>query len=219
MSPVIFMQTTSLSILKKAAPALALATTALLTASVVFGQAPQAPTLKIITPGEDQTIYGAKIPVLLAVENLTLTDYQTTKTAVAGQGHVHLWLDEASPTRESAVKLTTDEFTFSDVPYGDHTLSTELVNNDHTSLRPPVVATVKFKSAAVSSPSPIASSGFDKNTAIVILVVVALVILAAWWYTKEEDEEKPEESKVTKGSKGSKVKKTVKKAKKSRRSK
>ncbi|OGD90859.1 hypothetical protein A3D81_01840 [Candidatus Curtissbacteria bacterium RIFCSPHIGHO2_02_FULL_40_17] len=153
-----------------------------------------APSLKIVTPGEAQTIYGDKVPILLAVENFQIVDYQTKKVPALGEGHVHLWLDDKNSTKESAVKVTGDEFTFSDVPAGDHSLRAELVNNDHSSQIPPQVVTVNFKSAPVTTPSPAAASGFDRNTAVVIFVVVALVIAAAWWYTKEEDEEETPKS-------------------------
>ena len=158
-----------------------------LLATSVFAQNP-APSLRVVTPSEGQTIYSDKVPILLSVENFQLVDYQTNQLQQVGQGHIHLWLDEANPTRESAVKLIKDDFTFSDVAYGDHNLRAELINNNHTSLNPPVVVTVSFKNEPIGSPSPVATSGFDKNTALVILVVVALVIIAAWWYTKEEEE-------------------------------
>lgn len=177
--------------------------TAILTASILtlfaassaLAQA-NLPSLKVVTPSEGQTIYGNRIPILVAAENFQVVDYQQYSTPTPGQGHIHLWLDDTNPTKESAVKLVKDNFTYTDVTYGEHTLRTELVNNNHTSLNPPVVTTVKFKSAPVATPSPAAVSGFDKNTALVILVVVALVILAAWWYTQEEDEKpKPAVSK------------------------
>ena len=169
-------------------------------------------TLKIVTPSEGQTIYGNRVPILFLIENFQLTDYQTNKKPVVGQSHIHLWLDEQNPTPESAVKLIKDEFTYNDVPYGEHTLRAELVNNDHTSLKPPAVVVSKFKNAAVSSPTPVVTSGFDKNTALVILVVVALVIVAAWWYTKEEEEPIKQESKSKVESRKSKARKTRKTA-------
>src|SRR3972149_9833723 len=161
-----------------------------------------APLLKMVTPSEGQTIYRDKVPILVSVENFEIVDYNLNQTPKIGQGHIHLWLDDTSPTPESAVKLASDEFTFSDVPYGNHTLRAELVNNNHTSLNPPVIVTVSFKNEPVGSPSPVATSGFDKNTALVILAVVALVIIAAWWYTREEEEPvksepKSQKSKVT----------------------
>lgn len=172
----------------------------LIASAPALSQTNTSPSLKVITPSEGQTIYGQKVPVLIAVDNFSIIDYQIEKSAAPGIGHVHLWLDDANPTRDSAVKLTTDEFTFSDVPYGNHTLRAELVTSTHQSQNPPVVSIIKFKSAAISSPSPVTTSGFDKRTALVILVIVALVIVAAWWYTKEDDEEEmpKSKSKVTK---------------------
>ena len=172
-----------------------------------------APLLKMVTPSEGQTIYRDKVPILVSVENFEIVDYNLNQTPKIGQGHIHLWLDDTSPTPESAVKLASDEFTFSDVAYSNHTLRAELVNNNHTSFAPPVVVVENFTNEAVGSPAPTPTSGFDKNTALVILVVVALVIIAAWWYTKEEDEETKTESK-SQGSKSKVIKKrTVKKSK------
>lgn len=183
----------------------------LLLTTTTFAQT-SAPTLKIITPGDGQTIYGNKIPILFSVENFHLTDYQKTPAAQKGQGHIHIWLDDNNPTKDSAKEVIEDTTTYSDVPYGEHTLRAELVGNNHTSLTPPITTTVKFKSTPTASPSPAVTSGFDKNTALVILVVVALVIVAAWWYTKEEDEEMPKPS--TNSKPKSVKKKTTRKARK-----
>lgn len=160
---------------------------ALLTTTATVAQTSN-PTLKIISPSEGQTIYGNRVSILLSAENFEIVDFQTNPTVKSGQGHIHVWLDDNNPTRESAKKLIKEEDTFTDVPYGDHVLRAELVNNNHSSLNPRQVITVNFKSTALPTPSPQAASGFDKNTALVILVVVSLVIVAAWWYTKEEDE-------------------------------
>ena len=177
------------------------------------------PTLDVLTPSEGQTIYGDKVPVLLDAQNFEIVDFANNAKAVAGQGHVHLWLDDEQMTPQSAAKAIEDTFTFSDVPAGDHKLRAELVNNDHTSLKPPVVVEVaSFKTAPVASAvPPEAESGFDKKTALVIFVVVALVIIAAWWYTKDEDEEMEKESKVSKVTKGTKSKVTRKKTTRSRK--
>lgn len=184
---------------------------ALLSATPVLAQSAQAPSLDVLTPQEGQTIYGNKVPVLLAVENFELKEYATTNTNVAGQGHILLWLDDEKSTPDSAIRLATDTFTFSDVTYGQHTLKTELVNNNQTSLVPPVVKTVMFKTEAAATPSPVATSGFDKNTALVILVVVALVIVSAWWYTKDEDEKEDNTKQETANNKPKTVKKKAKK--------
>lgn len=200
----------------------------LIAVSTVSAQTPQTPKLDVLTPQENQTIYGDKIPILFDVQGFTLTEVQTNPVPVAGQGHIHLWLDDPNPTAETATKVAKDEFTFSDVAYGEHTLKAELVGNNHKSLTPPQVLTIKFRNEAITAPPSVSGNAFDKNTALVILIVVALVIVAAWWYTKEEDEEIEEEkSRQRRGSpdqaaetkKTSAKKKTVKKktARKSRK--
>jgi len=168
------------------------------------------PTLDVLTPSEEQTIYGDKVPVLLDAQNFQIVDFAANPKSAAGQGHVHLWLDDEQMTPQSAAKAIEDTFTFSDVPAGDHKLRVELVANDHSSLKPPVASEISFKTAPVSSSvPPEAESGFDKKTAMVIFVVVALVIVAAWWYTKDEDEEEVKSQSVKSKSKVTK-KKTAK---------
>ena len=163
------------------------------------------PTLDVLTPSEGQTIYGDKVPVLLDTLNFEIVDFANNTKAVTGQGHVHLWLDDEQMTAQSAAKAIVDTFTFSDVPAGDHKLRAELVNNDHTSLKPPVAKEISFKTAPVSSAvPPEAEGGFDKKTALVIFVVVALVIITAWWYTKDEDEEEVKSQSVKPKSKTTK---------------
>ena len=167
------------------------------------------PTLDVLTPSEGQTIYGDKVPVLLDAQNFEIVDFANNTKAVAGQGHVHLWLDDEQMTPQSAAKAIEDTFTFSDVPAGDHKLRVELVAYYLSSLKPPVASEINFKTAPVSSAvPPEAESGFDKKTAMVIFVVVALVIIAAWWYTKDEDEEMEKESKVSKRTKRTKARRT-----------
>ncbi len=178
-------------------------------ATAVNAQATGTPTLEIITPSEGQTIYGNKVPILFNVENFEIVDYQQNTTAVTGQGHIHLWLDDKDPTPVTATKVVEDTYTFSDVPYGSHTLMAELVGNTHQSLALPQKVTINFTNAEIASSETAATSGFDKKTALVIFVVVALVILAAWWYTKEEDEEleaeeKPKKQKARKSSRAKK---------------
>ena len=176
-------------------------------ATPIFGQA-STPKFEIITPSESQTIYGNKLPVLFSVENFQLVDYAQNPKPAAGQGHIHIWLDDQTPTAQSAVKISQDTYTFSDVANGNHTLRAELVSNDHKSLTPPQAVNVAFTIQSVPAPQDTsATSGFDKKTATVILVIVALVIIAAWWYTKDEDEDLE------------KVEKPIKKTKRSGRAK
>ena len=178
--------------------------------SVAFAQGATSPTFEIITPTEGQKLYGNKIPILFKVTGITLSDSQDPKAK--DQGHVLLWLDQALPTNDNATRATEDTFTFSDVPYGNHKLTGELVTTDNKSLNPPQKLTINFASAqlATSQEPQTTATSFDKNTAFVILVVVALVILAAWWYTKD-DEETPQSTVKPKKQQTKVVKKTKKK--------
>lgn len=188
------------------------AAAAFLSATPVLAQTATtgAPSINTVSPQEGQTIYGDKVPILFEVKNLELTDPATNPTNVPGQGHIHVWLDDQKPTKESAKKVFEDNTLYSDVPEGDHTLRAELVNNNHTSLTPTQVVTVSFKTAPVGNPAPAPTPTFDKNTAVVILVVVALVIIAAWWYTKDEEEEVEKESTTAKPKKTTKKKPAAK---------
>jgi hypothetical protein len=126
-----------------------------LLASLVFGlgvtvKAAGNPNLTISSPTSKQQVIGNSVTVKLAVSNFNLTDYKTHSRAVTGQGHVHLWLDQTNPTPASAVKVFTDSYTFENVKPGSHVLIAELVNNNHTSLVPPVTNKIEFTTSLVS---------------------------------------------------------------------
>lgn len=176
------------------------------------------PSLKIETPQEGQTIYGSKVPVLISTENFQIVSSEEGKANQPGEGFVYLWLDTTDTISATATKVTEDIYTFSDVAYGEHTLTAELVNNNSTSLTPKVTTTVKFKNEPATSPSPSSAANLDKNTAAVILVIVALVILAAWWYTKDDEDEMPKEETIKPAKTTTRRKKTTRKSTRARRS-
>jgi hypothetical protein len=80
--------------------------------------------------------------------------------AAPGEGHFHYFIDIEPPTAPG-IAAAPDEgvwahtanttYTFINVMPGTHTFSVELVNNDHTPLNPPVVATA---TVTVRPPSP-----------------------------------------------------------------
>jgi hypothetical protein len=188
----------------------------LLTASTALAQTAGNPQLQVVTPSDGQTIYGSRVPILFSVQNFTIVEKPNNTTAQNNQGYILIWLDDKNAAADTATQVTADSFTYSDVAYGDHTLKAELVTTNNKPLIPPQETTVNFKNAPITSPTPAATEGFDKNTTLVILIVVALVIVAAWWYTREETEEEPQD----KTSKPKPTKKTSKsKSGKSKRAK
>lgn len=122
------------------------------------------PTLTIASPEEGSTILGTNITVDFTVGGLVLTDFERVQTPKTGMGHLHFWLDSPVAKPERAIEnFRNESFTFTRVPEGNHTLVVEVVNNDHSSFRPPVAQIVSFKTVlpkdvtlnALTSPSPI----------------------------------------------------------------
>jgi plastocyanin len=128
------------------------------------------PTISITQPDNGASVTAGDITVSVDVSNFKLVD-KLGQTNVAGEGHIHYFLDVTPPTTQgqpaippngsiwAATASTT--YTFKNVSAGSHTISVELVNNDHTPLQPPVTASV---SITVTS-----SGGGSGQTAVIYL--------------------------------------------------
>ena len=111
----------------------------------------QSPELNVSTPAEGSSVDGTDVTVTFSVTGLTLVEStvpleragQQPEANRLGEGHVHLMLD-LGPI---VVWSTTEPYTFTNVPPGEHQLMVELVNNDHSSLNPPVVRQIRFRSS------------------------------------------------------------------------
>jgi hypothetical protein len=121
-------------------------TTILLIAPVGCMQA--TPSLKITAPTGNAFAIG-DVTVSVAVSNFKIFDKQG-QAAVKGEGHLHYFMDVIAPTTQDQpavteagtyAHVTATSYTWHNVGGGSHTFSVELVNNDHTPLNPPVVAT------------------------------------------------------------------------------
>ncbi|MFA4820552.1 MAG: cupredoxin domain-containing protein, partial [Candidatus Aenigmatarchaeota archaeon] len=94
------------------------------------------PPVDIVSPTEGQIIAGTGVTVTMSASNIKLT--APNGTIVNGEGHFHLWLDNANEQR--GAKTT---FTFENVSPGTHTLKVELHKGDH-SLYEGTAKTVSF---------------------------------------------------------------------------
>src|SRR3990172_1820736 len=108
-----------------------------------------APTVTITQPSGMQFAPG-NVKVSVQVANFRIVN-KLGQANVAGEGHVHYFIDVDAPTTPGKPAVTapgtyaasTDtSYTWPGVGVGTHKLSVELMNNDHTPLDPPVVATV-----------------------------------------------------------------------------
>jgi hypothetical protein len=130
-----------------------------------FVQAAPVPLLKIDGPMDGQVIDSFVVDLNFALKNFTLKDFKQLLKNNPNQGHLHIWLDQDSPTKDNAIMYyKSSPYTFADVPSGKHTLIVELVNNDHTSFDPQIVQTIKFetKAPAGSEAAPVKPSDTPK---------------------------------------------------------
>ena len=127
------------------------AATATATSSATSTEA--TPTTSVTTgvsPTVSPTPGGFDVMVSIETANFQVVD-MLGQAAVEGQGHVHYFLDAVPPIVQSTpavsipgtvVEIPATSYTWPNVAPGLHFLSAELVNNDHTPLSAPAVATV-----------------------------------------------------------------------------
>ncbi len=106
--------------------------------------------LSIISPTNEASVPEGNITVTTQVNNFNVVDKQS-QASVSGEGHLHFYLDVDAPTTPGQpatlasgvwAHVASTSYTFSGVTPGTHTISVQLVNNDHTPLSPAVVAKI-----------------------------------------------------------------------------
>ncbi|MFW6150969.1 MAG: plastocyanin/azurin family copper-binding protein [Chloroflexota bacterium] len=120
------------------------------------------PSVEIASPQPGASPETNQVTVEIEVSNFSVVD-KLGEEPVAGEGHVHFYMDVEIPTSpgEPAVTgegtyavSTENSHTWTDVSPGQHTFSVQLVNNNHSPLEPPVVDSVQVtvEEPAVSPP-------------------------------------------------------------------
>jgi plastocyanin len=121
-------------------------------ARTVYLTGSAAPALKVIAPAEGSVLHGDTVKVSVAVFNHELTDFKTNPAARQGQGHVHIWLDTDTKDPKIAYKMTDSEpVVFDKVKSGEHTLTVQLVGNDHKPIAPEVKQVVHFSTMGMDA--------------------------------------------------------------------
>jgi hypothetical protein len=109
-------------------------------------------SVEITSPEDGATLEPGDIEVALDISEFEIVD-KLGEAPVAGEGHVHYYINVAEiPTAPGEPAVTDDEttyhaeattsFTWLGVRPGTHTFGVQLVNNDHTPLEPPVTEEV-----------------------------------------------------------------------------
>lgn len=110
------------------------------------------PAVRITEPVDGSMLTSSSVTVSAQVDNLKLVD-KLGQANAPGEGHIHYFLDVTPPMAAGEPATTAPgtfiataatSHTWSNLAPGTHTLSVELVNNDHTPLSPPVVASVNI---------------------------------------------------------------------------
>ncbi len=111
-----------------------------------------APAITLVTPSDKASLAAGDITVTAEATNIKLVD-KLGKVKAAGEGHLHYFLDADAPTAQGQPAVTApgtyaataaSTYTWKNVLPGPHTLSVELVNNDHTPLNPPVIQKISI---------------------------------------------------------------------------
>lgn len=108
-----------------------------------------APSANILSPTEGQAISGISVTVSLAASNIKLA--APNGTAVEGEGHFHVWIDDANEQRGPKTA-----FVFENVSFGSHTAKVELHKGDH-SLYEGTAKTVTFTTVAPGTLPPVST--------------------------------------------------------------
>ncbi|MCK9277687.1 MAG: cupredoxin domain-containing protein [Methanoculleus sp.] len=104
----------------------------------------------IVEPMEGAALLAGNVTVSVNLTNFTLVEPAGQPNA-PGEGHLHYYLDALVPTNASApaipetggyVVSTNTSYTWENVTPGEHNLSVQVVNNDHTPLIPLTFDTV-----------------------------------------------------------------------------
>ncbi len=108
------------------------------------------PTLSITSPNNGATVPAENITVNAQVTNFKVVDKQGMAN-VPGEGHLHFYLDIDAPTTPDKpaapasgvwAHVSTTTHTFTNLAPGMHTISVQLINNDHTPVIPLVVTKI-----------------------------------------------------------------------------
>jgi plastocyanin len=141
------------------------------------GQEKALPQIIIMEPKENAELSAGDVNVSVEVGNFALVN-KLGKANVAGEGHIHYYMDAKVPTAPDKPALSTPgtyaptmntTYTWKNVAPGMHNFSVQLVNNDHTPLIPLVIdqvnVTVKADTLKTMSAANVTVDIMAKNIA------------------------------------------------------
>jgi plastocyanin len=136
--------------------------------------------LTITSPEDGASLPAGNVMVSVNLTNFTLVE-PTGQANAPGEGHLHYYLDAVVPTNASAPAIpetggyvisTNTSHTWENVTPGEHNLSVQVTNNDHTPLIPLVSATVNVTVGdnATGNATPAAAANVTGGATVVNIV-------------------------------------------------
>ena len=93
------------------------------------------PSLSIVSPSNNDFIAGTNADISISVQNFTVGTIGS-----GADGHIHYTVDGGS----NQMKYDTNPISLSDLSYGEHTVTIELVDDSHSALSPAVTSSLTF---------------------------------------------------------------------------
>jgi hypothetical protein len=143
------------------------------------------PSLVVQAPADGAVIEGPNVKVTFTVNDFKIIPSSVPVSEAGkhpevnrpGEGHVHLVLD----LQPLVIWQQNAPYSFSNVPSGEHQLMVELVNNDHSSLSPPVMQRISFRSSgAIAQQLPTTGATLQAGMSLALLVLGILLVVAGW---------------------------------------
>jgi len=145
--------------------------------------AAQGPGLTVQAPADGAIVEGTDVKVAYTATGIKIVPSSVPVSEAGkhpeankpGEGHIHLVLD----LQPLVVWEKTEPYTFTNVPPGQHQLMVELVNNDHSSLSPPIMQRISFRStAAPAQQLPRTGAPQQQNIALILLGLSISLMIA-----------------------------------------
>ena len=123
----------------------------------------------IVSPRPGQVIEGGTVELMVGTPSYKIVDFEKYTKATSGQGHLHIWVDQTNFSKTSAIKATSNIYKLENLIPGPHTVTVELVTNNHNSFSPKNISSVSF----TTTPKP----ETKKLQSPLMLTLITLVLL------------------------------------------
>ena len=139
--------------------------------------------LQVTSPRSDAVINNSDVAIEFQVNGFKLVPSNVPLSEAGkrpeanrqGEGHLHLMLD----LQPVIVWEQNVPYTLQNVPLGEHQLMVEVVNNDHSSLSPPVMQRIRFRTAMMIPSTGQQDSSAASQSQVMIVIATAFLAVGA----------------------------------------